>query len=648
MTSKREEERNEKIIRGLMKLPPNRRCINCNGLGPQYVCTNFWTFICMACSGIHREFTHRVKSVSMSKFSSQEVEALEKGGNQRARETYLRDWDPQRQRLPDNSNAEKVREFIKNVYVDRKYATGKPSDKPPRDAQNFRIHEDETRRASSYHSYSQSPPYDNQYEDRIYGRPVHALTRRPGSDRSLYEGKVSSFSSPSRLSDQLSEDRFANEEPNNRVSDYSVSMSGDPFRTHPLSPNFQRNTGSPSSQTSGDTFSEDSRHHIVSSFTETNSKMDPNGLPRPQRTASTGNFGSFDRKSMPFKSVSSIDLFNIAPQHEQPAGIYKSDGHDVSSLMEPSTNRDLRGLDLFHTTAVTQNIASNTAIDFFQLPGAPKAPHADLFQPPSSSVREVEVNQASISEPPSDTFSGKVTSLPIRTSLDEAVIKNEGWATFDTPHHLPDPSIKDAAQGVSTSVAGNHVGKMDPHLSPNTNLQWSAFGDNSIHGSSPVSNLWHEDLNSFQVSYDIPTQPWDATFKNSTEHFPPGNIHPGGKHVDVLASDVSHYMGAGGPQSHGIDCRSTNPFDLPYDTDLEPSNMFLDMNSLQTALSSESMSNSYIDVMGGQPWFSQNTVVPQDPSQGSLAFIGGEVSSTQLPNVSAQGPVASVGGNPFA
>lgn len=36
MGSKREEERNEKIIRGLMKLPPNRRCINCNSLVNKY------------------------------------------------------------------------------------------------------------------------------------------------------------------------------------------------------------------------------------------------------------------------------------------------------------------------------------------------------------------------------------------------------------------------------------------------------------------------------------------------------------------------------------------------------------------------------------------------------------------------------------
>lgn len=73
-----------------------------------------------------REFTHRVKSVSMSKFTLKEVEALQKGGNQvtkharfccilillsdevinlllqRAREIFLKDWDLQRMMLPDN------------------------------------------------------------------------------------------------------------------------------------------------------------------------------------------------------------------------------------------------------------------------------------------------------------------------------------------------------------------------------------------------------------------------------------------------------------------------------------------------------------------------------------------------------------------
>ncbi|KAF2304516.1 hypothetical protein GH714_032873 [Hevea brasiliensis] len=82
----KEDERIERIIRGLLKLPENRRCINCNSLGPQYVCTTFLTFICTNCSGIHREFTHRVKSVSMAKFKAEEVSALQAGGNESDKE----------------------------------------------------------------------------------------------------------------------------------------------------------------------------------------------------------------------------------------------------------------------------------------------------------------------------------------------------------------------------------------------------------------------------------------------------------------------------------------------------------------------------------------------------------------------------------
>ncbi|KAL0312027.1 UNVERIFIED_CONTAM: putative ADP-ribosylation factor GTPase-activating protein AGD14 [Sesamum radiatum] len=122
----KEEERIEMIIRGLLRQPENKRCINCNSSGPQYVCTTFWTFVCTSCSGVHREFTHRVKSVSMAKFNEEEITALQAGGNGRAREIYFKAWDPQRNNLPDN----RLREFVKHVYVDRKYA-GENSNKLP-------------------------------------------------------------------------------------------------------------------------------------------------------------------------------------------------------------------------------------------------------------------------------------------------------------------------------------------------------------------------------------------------------------------------------------------------------------------------------------------------------------------------------------
>ncbi|KAJ3692054.1 hypothetical protein LUZ60_012404 [Juncus effusus] len=165
----KEDEKNEKIIRGLMKLPANRRCINCNNLGPQYVCTNFSTFICTNCSGVHREFTHRVKSVSMAKFTSQEVAALQEGGNERAREIFFKEWEPQRNAFPDSSNIDKLRDFIRHVYEERRFSGERRAPKPK--AYNEEP-SSETRRPppsdSSYRGGSRSPPYTDRYVESPY------------------------------------------------------------------------------------------------------------------------------------------------------------------------------------------------------------------------------------------------------------------------------------------------------------------------------------------------------------------------------------------------------------------------------------------------------------------------------------------------
>ncbi|ONM19525.1 NSP (nuclear shuttle protein)-interacting GTPase [Zea mays] len=67
-----------------------------------------------------REFSHRVKSVSMAKFTSQEVSALQEGGNERAKEIYFKYWDLQGPVI-DSSDVHRLRNFIKNVYVERRY-----------------------------------------------------------------------------------------------------------------------------------------------------------------------------------------------------------------------------------------------------------------------------------------------------------------------------------------------------------------------------------------------------------------------------------------------------------------------------------------------------------------------------------------------
>ncbi|XP_061359577.1 uncharacterized protein LOC133303650 [Gastrolobium bilobum] len=154
---KKEDERIERIIRGLLKLPENRRCINCNILGPQYVCTTFSTFVCTNCSGIHREFTHRVKSVSMAKFTQEEVTALQAGGNERAKQIYFKEWDPLRNSYPDSCNMHRLRDFIKNVYVDRKFTGERSCSNLPRIRLNDKEDFSESRKSNSLRFDFKSP-----------------------------------------------------------------------------------------------------------------------------------------------------------------------------------------------------------------------------------------------------------------------------------------------------------------------------------------------------------------------------------------------------------------------------------------------------------------------------------------------------------
>ncbi|KAJ9183404.1 hypothetical protein P3X46_007264 [Hevea brasiliensis] len=212
----KEDEKNERIIRGLLKLSENRRCINCNSLGPQYVCSNFWTFVCTTCSGIHREFTHRVKSVSMAKFTSQEVVALQEGGNKRAREIYLKEWDPQRHSAPDGSNVDRLRDFIKHVYVDRRYTGERNYGKPP----SVKLGDKE----DSYQGGSRSPQYEDTYERRYSemsspgGRSDDRNSRYGYDERSPgYDQENRQYNdyrrSPTRaeiVNDWRREDRFGN------------------------------------------------------------------------------------------------------------------------------------------------------------------------------------------------------------------------------------------------------------------------------------------------------------------------------------------------------------------------------------------------------------------------------------------------------
>ncbi|KAF8393326.1 hypothetical protein HHK36_021567 [Tetracentron sinense] len=312
-------------------------------MGPQYVCTNFWTFVCTTCSGTHREFTHRVKSVSMAKFTSQEVSALQGGGNERAKEIYFKDWDSQRHSVPDSSNVERLRDFIKHVYVDRRYTGERSSDKPPRVKMGDREDSYENRRADTYRGGSRSPPYEDTYERRYSERSGPGGRNDDRDFRSSYDERRSpgydqenqrygDRSSPGRfevVNDWRRDDRFGNgrRSEDRRSSDGESKLEG-------RSPNHQKDmdmSSPPMVRPIRDILGEDAPPLRVGEPPKANGGRAADRSAHTQefrfpavpelvqlRTASSSSLGSIDGNSVELKGVNPGSLIDFNDDPEPP------------------------------------------------------------------------------------------------------------------------------------------------------------------------------------------------------------------------------------------------------------------------------------------------------------------------------------------
>jgi len=106
----------------LQKLPHNKVCADCGEKLPQYVNLTHATFVCMVCSGVHREFSHRVKGISLSEFSTEEVEIMRQGGNELDRATYLARYNSSSDvHMPQPGDTSQIRTFIRAKYEEKRW-----------------------------------------------------------------------------------------------------------------------------------------------------------------------------------------------------------------------------------------------------------------------------------------------------------------------------------------------------------------------------------------------------------------------------------------------------------------------------------------------------------------------------------------------
>ncbi|XP_062439041.1 arf-GAP domain and FG repeat-containing protein 1 isoform X2 [Rhea pennata] len=120
---RKQEEKHLKLLREMSSLPPNRKCFDCDQRGPTYTDMTVGSFVCTSCSGILRGLNppHRVKSISMTTFTQQEIEFLQKHGNEVCKQIWLGLFDDRSSAIPDFRDPQKVKEFLREKYEKKRW-----------------------------------------------------------------------------------------------------------------------------------------------------------------------------------------------------------------------------------------------------------------------------------------------------------------------------------------------------------------------------------------------------------------------------------------------------------------------------------------------------------------------------------------------
>ncbi|KAJ8362627.1 hypothetical protein SKAU_G00114580 [Synaphobranchus kaupii] len=120
---RKQEEKHLKMLREMTSLQPNRKCFDCDQRGPTYANMTVGSFVCTTCSGILRGLNppHRVKSISMTTFTQQEIDFLQKNGNEFCRQIWLGLYDDRTLAVPDFREPQKVKEFLQEKYERKRW-----------------------------------------------------------------------------------------------------------------------------------------------------------------------------------------------------------------------------------------------------------------------------------------------------------------------------------------------------------------------------------------------------------------------------------------------------------------------------------------------------------------------------------------------
>eukprot|EP00613_Pedinella_sp_CCMP2098_P042819 CAMPEP_0171793728 /NCGR_PEP_ID=MMETSP0991-20121206/67706_1 /TAXON_ID=483369 /ORGANISM="non described non described, Strain CCMP2098" /LENGTH=421 /DNA_ID=CAMNT_0012404001 /DNA_START=94 /DNA_END=1359 /DNA_ORIENTATION=+ len=114
----------KKRLDNLLKLPEHQICADCPTKQPRWASSKLGIFICIDCSGIHRNLgTHIsfVRSVNLDSWTVQQVETMEQWGNSRAKAYYEAEVPSHYQRPYDGAGVREVQRFIRDKYEHKRF-----------------------------------------------------------------------------------------------------------------------------------------------------------------------------------------------------------------------------------------------------------------------------------------------------------------------------------------------------------------------------------------------------------------------------------------------------------------------------------------------------------------------------------------------
>ncbi|XP_004512854.1 uncharacterized protein [Cicer arietinum] len=581
MTSRlKEDEKNERIIRGLLKLTPNRRCINCNSLGPQYVCTNFWTFVCTNCSGIHREFTHRVKSISMAKFTAQEVSALQEGGNQRAKEIFFKEWDPQSHSLPDSSNVDRLRDFLKHVYVDRRFTGERSIDKPPR-VKGDKDDLSENRRVEAYQGGPKSPPYEDPYERRHSDRSSPG-GRSPGYDQERNYGDYKrSPGRPPIINDWRREDRFGD---GRRFEDHRISNGNNKLESQ--SPERAKDLDSssppPVVRPVREILGENVIPLRISEPPKANNGQAANGSALTQRIASSSSLASSNGTSSEVKleTIKSLIDFDYDPEPPIAPSIPQATQTTVAQLVNPTNSGDNNwaSFDVAPEVKVSQGLSNvnplESMLSQLSAPSSLPAQVSGAQGPVAGSALTATAGAPTVSS--FTTFPASVASLTSSGMTMASPLNNaDPWPSLQYQQPLftstaGQPTVQQSTLPVGGALNNQgHPSTLVPHVSKVVNEDKSS-------GASQISTVDMKPNGRNELPEDL------FTVKYSSFHSPVPSWQMGAPPGMGISVQYNNMSMPGFPQPS----KSTNPFDVINEPTPVQAPTFPSMSSLQGALPS--------------------------------------------------------------